>query len=70
MPLGSEGIASSHLRAFEMLEAWMNQTNSTRVLLISNSTLYGSGYLNHAESEIRDFLGKVKTSSILPVRAL
>lgn len=28
-----------------------------RVLLISNSTLYGSGYLDHAESEIRDFLG-------------
>ena len=28
-----------------------------RILLISNSTLYGSGYLDHAESEIRDFLG-------------
>ena len=28
-----------------------------RVLLISNSTLYGSGSLDHAESEIRDFLG-------------
>ena len=28
-----------------------------RVLLISNSTLYGSGYLDHAEPEIRDFLG-------------
>lgn len=28
-----------------------------RVLLISNSTLYGSGYLDHAEGEIRDFLG-------------
>jgi dipeptidase E len=27
-----------------------------RVLLISNSTLYGSGYLDHAEAEIRDFL--------------
>ena len=25
--------------------------------MISNSTLYGSGYLDHAESEIRDFLG-------------
>ena len=29
-----------------------------RILLISNSTLYGSGYLDHAEPEIRDFLGK------------
>ena len=28
-----------------------------RVLLISNSTLYGSGYLDHAEQEIRHFLG-------------
>src|SRR5215467_13619771 len=28
-----------------------------RALLISNSTLYGSGYLDHAESQIRDFLG-------------
>lgn len=27
-----------------------------RLLLISNSTLYGSGYLDHAESEIRSFL--------------
>src|SRR4030095_5880052 len=27
-----------------------------RVLLISNSTLYGSGYLDHAEAEIRSFL--------------
>jgi dipeptidase E len=34
----------------------MNQTNGKRVLLISNSTLYGSGYLDHAEGEIRDFL--------------
>src|SRR6185437_4826748 len=31
--------------------------SSTRLLLISNSTLHGSGYLDHAESEIRSFLG-------------
>lgn len=30
-------------------------SKAKRVLLISNSTLYGSGYLDHAESEIRDF---------------
>ena len=29
-----------------------------RLLLISNSTLHGSGFLDHAESEIRDFLGE------------
>jgi dipeptidase E len=40
--------------------------NSTRLLLISNSTLYGSGYLDHAESEIRDFLGAVKRVLFIP----
>lgn len=28
-----------------------------RLLLISNSTLFGSGFLDHAETEIRNFLG-------------
>jgi dipeptidase E len=37
-----------------------------RVLLISNSTLYGSGYLDHAESEIRDFLGAAKKVLFVP----
>jgi len=31
-----------------------------RVLLISNSTVYGRGYLDHVESEIRDFLGNAR----------
>jgi dipeptidase E len=30
----------------------------SRLLLISNSTLHGSGYFDHAEVEIRDFIGK------------
>jgi dipeptidase E len=30
----------------------------SRLLLISNSTLYGSGYLDHAEAELRDFIGE------------
>ena len=37
-----------------------------RVLLISNSTLYGSGYLDHAEKEIRSFLGGVKGALFVP----
>ena len=37
-----------------------------RVLLISNSTLYGSGYLDHAESEIRDLLGQTKRVLFVP----
>ena len=40
-----------------------------RVLLISNSTLYGSGYLDHAESEIRDFLGAVRRIAFIPFAA-
>lgn len=40
--------------------------NGTRVLLISNSTLYGSGYLDHAESEIRDFLGNIGKVLFVP----
>jgi dipeptidase E len=34
--------------------------------LISNSTLYGGGYLDHAASEIGDFLGKLKTVLFVP----
>jgi dipeptidase E len=41
-----------------------NQTQ--RVLLISNSTLHGSNYLDHAEAEIRDFLGEVKNVLFVP----
>lgn len=37
-----------------------------RILLISNSTLYGSGYLDHAETEIRSFLGAVKRVLFVP----
>lgn len=34
--------------------------------MISNSTLYGGGYLDHAESEIRDFLGAAKRVLFVP----
>lgn len=45
----------------------MFPNNKTRrVLLISNSTLYGSGYLDHAETEIRNFLGDVKRVLFVP----
>jgi len=37
-----------------------------RLLLISNSTLYGGGYLDHAEREIRDFLGIVRRVLFIP----
>jgi dipeptidase E len=41
-------------------------TQTKRVLLISNSTLHGSGYLDHAETEIRDFLGRIERVLFVP----
>ncbi|PYX35780.1 MAG: dipeptidase PepE [Acidobacteria bacterium] len=40
-----------------------------RILLISNSTLYGSGYLDHAESEIRGLLGPGRRIVFVPFAA-
>ena len=37
-----------------------------RILLISNSTLHGSGYLDHAEAELRDALGSIKRVLFVP----
>ena len=37
-----------------------------KILLISNSTLHGSGFLDHAEAEIRDFLGQVQRVLFVP----
>lgn len=37
-----------------------------QLLLISNSTLYGGGYLDHAEKEIHDFLGGAKGILFVP----
>src|SRR5258705_5247994 len=44
----------------------MKMPNGKRVLLISNSTLYGSGYLDHAEAEVRDFLGEIGEVLFIP----
>ena len=37
-----------------------------RILLISNSTLFGSGYLDHAAAEIQDFLGDLNRVLFVP----
>src|SRR2546427_13268866 len=37
-----------------------------RVLLISNSTVYGRGYLDHVETEIRSFLGSAQRVLFFP----
>ena len=43
-----------------------SQTQGKGLLLISNSTLHGSGYLDHAEREIRDALGTIKRVLFVP----
>ena len=40
--------------------------SARRLLLIINSTLHGSGYLDHAEKEIRDFLGRSARTIFVP----
>ena len=37
-----------------------------RLLLISNSTLYGGGYLDHAEAKIRGFFGETRRAVFIP----
>jgi len=37
-----------------------------RLLLISNSTNYDSGYLDHAANEIQEFLGSIKNVTFIP----
>ena len=38
-----------------------------RLLLISNSTLHGSGYLDHVETEIRDLLKDTRRIAFVPL---
>jgi len=41
-------------------------TQKKRILLISNSTLYGGNYLDHAETEIRALLGNTERVLFVP----
>ena len=40
--------------------------HNKHLLLISNSTLHGSSYLDHAEAEIRDFLARLERVLFVP----
>lgn len=44
----------------------MKPGDATRLLLLSTSKLYGSEYLDHAETEIRDFLGPIRRVLFVP----
>ncbi len=43
-----------------------SEGDGKRLLLISNSTLYGSGYLDHAEAKIRTFFGAIRRVLFVP----
>jgi len=40
--------------------------NARRLLLLSNSTLYGSGHLDHIEAQIKDFLRNATRTVFVP----
>jgi dipeptidase E len=40
--------------------------SSSRILLISNSSVHGRGYLDHVEEEIKIFLGRARTILFFP----
>ena len=40
--------------------------SSSRILLISNSTVHGQGYLDHVQEQIKTFLGGAKTILFFP----
>ena len=48
----------------------LGNNKTQRVLLISNSILHGGGYLDHADSEIRSFLGDAKRVLFVPYALL
>jgi dipeptidase E len=41
-------------------------SSSARILLISNSTIHGGGYLDHVEAQIREFLCSARTVLFFP----
>ena len=44
----------------------MTQRSRANLLLISNSTMHGGGYLEHCATEIKDFLGERKRVMFVP----
>jgi dipeptidase E len=44
----------------------MSVKNNLRLLLLSTSTVFGSGYLDYAEAEIRDFFGPIRHLLFVP----
>jgi dipeptidase E len=64
--LAKIGIDAVALQAAATGIAPQAQRHQLRVLLISNSTMHGGGYLEHCAHEIRDFLGDKKRVLFVP----
>jgi dipeptidase E len=64
MPRCFGGVGSFFL----LIQAVSRRRNTVtgRLLLISSSTVYGAGYLDHAAEEIRDFLGTARRVLFIP----
>src|ERR1700719_1267725 len=45
---------------------YLTMNSDLRILLVSNSTLHGRGYLDHVEDEIRDLLGPARRVLFFP----
>jgi dipeptidase E len=52
------------LRPFD--HTYFNMISASQILLVSNSTLHGRGYLDHVEEEIRDLLGSGRRVLFFP----
>ena len=75
---GDSGAAKTLTRAgltFAAVRGWLtgqvttdapSDTTRCRLLLISNSTMHGGGYLDHCAAEIRDFLDTKKHVMFVP----
>ena len=59
------GVAPDTYR-IAMTTAVPQQSSNSNLLLISNSTMHGGGYLEHCKNEIVDFLGERKTVLFVP----
>ncbi|MGB3967890.1 MAG: Type 1 glutamine amidotransferase-like domain-containing protein, partial [Planctomycetota bacterium] len=64
--LQQHGVTAERLRAPLRAVVRPSDPDALRLLLISNSTMHGGGYLEHAAAEIRDFLGPSKRVLFVP----
>jgi dipeptidase E len=51
-----------------LTEKWLHNcvADTARILLLSTSTIFGTGYLDYAETELRDFLAKITRVLFVP----